>query len=82
MAKAAPDIAVPSADRRLHEYEQPLTERMRTFMRLEFLYQQMLFNAEQEADWATRAATTVAPLLPLDVDAGPEGDDMQADGDR
>ena len=27
-------------------------------MRLEFLYQQMLFNAEQEADWATRAATT------------------------
>ncbi len=58
MAKAAPDIAVPSADRRLHEYEQPLTERMRTFMRLEFLYQQMLFNAEQEADWATRAATT------------------------
>lgn len=27
-------------------------------MRLEFLYQQMLHNAEQEADWATRAATT------------------------
>ncbi len=49
---------MPSANRRLNEYEQPLTERMRTFMRLEFLYQQMLFNAEQEADWATRAATT------------------------
>ena len=27
-------------------------------MRLEFLYQQMLYNAEQESDWATRAATT------------------------
>lgn len=49
---------MPSTDRRLHEYEQPLTERMRTFMRLEFLYQQLLYNAEQEADWATRAATT------------------------
>ena len=47
-----------STDRRLHEYEQPLNERMRTFMRLEFLYQQMLYNAEQDADWATRAATT------------------------
>ncbi|ANO53259.1 hypothetical protein BA177_14100 [Woeseia oceani] len=40
------------------EYEQPLNERMRTFMRLEFLYQQLLYNTEQEADWATRAATT------------------------
>ena len=41
--------------------EQPLTERMRTFLRLEFLYQQMLYNNEQEADWATRA--TIATLL-------------------
>jgi cell division protein ZapD len=40
------------------EYEQPINERMRTFMRLEFLYQQMLYNTEQEADWATRAATS------------------------
>lgn len=31
---------------------------MRTFMRLEFLYQQMLYNSEMEADWATRAATS------------------------
>ena len=34
---------------------------MRTFLRLEFLYQQMLYNNEQEADWATRA--TIATLL-------------------
>ncbi len=27
-------------------------------MRLEFLYQQMLYNCELEADWATRAATS------------------------
>ena len=31
---------------------------MRTFMRLEFLYQQMLYNSELEADWSTRAATS------------------------
>jgi cell division FtsZ-interacting protein ZapD len=40
------------------EYEQPINERMRTFMRLEFLYLQMLYNSEQEADWATRGATS------------------------
>jgi cell division protein ZapD len=40
------------------EYEQPINERMRTFMRLEFLYQQMLYNSELEADWATRGATS------------------------
>lgn len=37
------------------EYEQPLSERMRTFLRLEFLYQQILYNSERETDWATRA---------------------------
>ena len=44
-------------------YEQPLSERMRTFLRLEFLYQQMLYNSEREADWATR--TTVSTLLEI-----------------
>ena len=44
-------------------YEQPLSERMRTFLRLEFLYQQMLYNGEREADWATRA--TIATLLEI-----------------
>ncbi len=42
-------------------YEQPVSERMRTFMRLEFLYQQMLYNGELESDWATRA--TISSLL-------------------
>ena len=45
-AKAAADTAF---------YEQPLNERMRTFLRLEFLYQQILYNGELESDWATRA---------------------------
>ena len=44
-------------------YEQPVSERMRTFMRLEFLYQQMLYNSELESDWATRA--TISSLLEI-----------------
>lgn len=39
-------------------YEQPLGERMRTFLRLEYLYQQMLFNMDKQSPWATRAAMT------------------------
>ena len=45
------------------DYEQPLSERMRTFLRLEFLYQQMLYNGESDADWATRA--TITTLLEI-----------------
>ena len=60
MAKPASKIKAQAASDVLH-YEQPLSERMRTFLRLEFLYQQMLYNNEQEADWATRA--TIATLL-------------------
>lgn len=37
-------------------YEQPLSERMRTFLRLEYLYQQLLFNMDKQSPWATRAA--------------------------
>ena len=47
----------------MKQYEQPLSERMRTFLRLEFLYQQMLYNSEREADWATRA--TISTLLEI-----------------
>ena len=60
MPATASHIAAPLSGisgRRRAEYEQPLNERMRTFMRLEFLYRQMLYNVEPEADWATRAAT-------------------------
>jgi cell division protein ZapD len=38
------------------EYEQPLNERMRTYLRLEFLYQQALYHQERTDTWATRAA--------------------------
>ena len=60
MAKPAEEIAAQTATGATH-YEQPLSERMRTFLRLEFLYQQMLYNSEKDADWATRA--TISTLL-------------------
>ena len=44
-------------------YEQPVSERMRTFMRLEFLYRQMLYNSEIETSWASRA--TIDGLLEI-----------------
>jgi cell division protein ZapD len=58
MSRAAPNLPLGDQGPAVHDYEQPLTERMRTLMRLEFLYQQLLYNAEQDADWATRAATS------------------------
>jgi len=62
MVSAHP-ASVQSAQRSPAEYEQPLSERMRTFMRLEFLYRQLMYNCDSESDWATRAA--VASLLEI-----------------
>ena len=61
MAVTASSAVRPSSAKRLAEYEQPLSERMRTFMRLEFLYRQILYNSEHDARWATRSA--IASLL-------------------
>lgn len=63
MAKPASKVAAQVATTGSGQYEQPLNERMRTFLRLEFLYQQLLYNSELEADWATRA--TIATLLEI-----------------
>jgi cell division protein ZapD len=37
-------------------YEQPLNERMRTFLRVDFLYQQTLYHQERADSWSMRAA--------------------------
>ncbi len=44
-------------------YEQPLNERMRTFLRLEFLYTQAGYHTETPSPWSSRAA--VASLLEI-----------------
>jgi cell division protein ZapD len=63
MAKPATEITAQTESDKPAYYEQPVSERMRTFMRLEFLYQQMLYNSELESDWATRA--TISSLLEI-----------------
>ena len=62
MAKPAGNVVTSAKPDQTH-YEQPLNERMRTFLRLEFLYQQLLYNGESESDWASRA--TIATLLDI-----------------
>jgi len=62
MAKPAGKLAPRSAAGRAH-YELPLSERMRTFLRLEFLYQQLLYSSETDSRWATRA--TINTLLEI-----------------
>ena len=37
-------------------FEQPLNERMRTFLRLDFLYSQALYHNEAPSQWGSRAA--------------------------
>jgi cell division protein ZapD len=57
---AAPPQSPPEAlesDRTL-VFEQPLNERMRTFLRLDFLYSQALYHNETGSQWGTRAAVT------------------------
>ena len=44
-------------------FEQPLNERMRTFLRLDFLYTQALYHSETPNGWSARAA--VSSLLEI-----------------
>lgn len=44
-------------------YEQPLTERMRTFLRIEFLFEQASYHAQDSTQYGTRAA--VASVLEI-----------------
>ena len=61
----ANEAAVPSASAatRAIVYEQPLNERMRNFLRLDFLYQQAVHHHTKADPWSTRAA--VSSLLEI-----------------
>jgi cell division protein ZapD len=61
----ANEAMVPSADAatRVIVYEQPLNERMRNFLRLDFLYQQAVHHHTKADSWSTRAA--VSSLLEI-----------------
>src|SRR6185437_10926293 len=65
MTTDAPEAAAPPQDTpaalesdRTLIFEQPLNERMRTFLRLDFLYSQALYHNEAGSQWGTRAAVT------------------------
>ena len=59
----AAELTAPSAEHGLMTFEQPLTERMRTFLRVEFLYQQTLFHLDEPTEYSSRAA--VSALLEI-----------------
>jgi cell division protein ZapD len=59
----AAELPSASAEHALLKFEQPLTERMRTFLRVEFLYEQTLFHIDEPTEFSARAA--VAALLEL-----------------
>lgn len=55
MTSPAPTLATEQA-LQLVTFEQPLTERMRTLLRLEFLFRQAAHHAHGKGSWETRAA--------------------------
>lgn len=61
MARSASELIEDSSNPDVMEFEQPLTERMRTFLRIEFLHQQALYHARDLQDFGARAA--IATLL-------------------
>src|SRR5215469_10893897 len=59
MHSAAPETghsAVAAAEEAMLVFEQPLNERMRTFLRLDFLYNQALHHNQMASPWGSRAA--------------------------
>ena len=63
MSQAAEAVPQPTASASTLRYEQPLNERMRTFLRLEFLYKQLLYHTEQNSSWSSRGS--VSSLLDI-----------------
>ncbi|HEY5565890.1 MAG TPA: cell division protein ZapD, partial [Gammaproteobacteria bacterium] len=57
------EVAHPQLNADSITFEQPLNERMRTFLRLEFLYRQATFHAGDSTDFGARAA--VGSLLEI-----------------
>jgi cell division protein ZapD len=54
----AQEPPVASGEDEMLVFEQPLNERMRTFLRLDFLYNQALYHNESATQWGCRAAMT------------------------
>jgi cell division protein ZapD len=59
----AAELPSASTEQALMKFEQPLSERMRTFLRVEFLYEQTLFHLDEPTEFSSRAA--VSALLEI-----------------
>jgi cell division protein ZapD len=59
----AAELPAPSPEHGMITFEQPLSERMRTFLRIEFLFEQTLFHVDEPTEFSSRAA--VAALLEI-----------------
>jgi len=59
----AAELPAASPEHGLMTFEQPLTERMRTFLRVEFLFGQTLFHVDEPTEFSSRAA--VSALLEI-----------------
>jgi hypothetical protein len=61
-------------------FEQPLSERMRAYLRIDFLYNQAVYHANSKSQWGSRAAIgsmldilaiiTRADICPIDSVSG------------
>lgn len=72
MIQTAEAVAQSASSGDMVLYEQPLNERMRTFLRIEYLYQQLHHHIQQSSPWSSRSAITgmldiVAILIRGDV---------------
>ena len=65
----AAELPSAAAEHALMKFEQPLTERMRTFLRVEFLYEQTLFHVDEPTEFSARAAVDRAARDPDDPGA-------------
>ena len=75
MAEEAQQAVQPEAEMAPLVFEQPLNERMRTFLRLDFLYNQALYHNEMQSQWGSRAAMNSL----LDILAIAARSDVRAD---
>ena len=55
---SAAELSAVEPENQLITFEQPLTERMRTLLRVELLHEQTLFHVEDPTDFGARSAVT------------------------
>ena len=63
MSEELAQADLPVAEEAELVFEQPLNERMRTFLRIDFLYSQATYHNDRASEWGSRAA--IASLIDI-----------------